>query len=332
MKSSNNSIVPIVRPGRPDNGTYCTLPMNWCDPNLLRFAKAAVDSGTLYYMKGRGGHAAQAGSLPGYEAFLPLWTSHEAALSCCCGVWERFVVRPLPCDGLRYFKDDFIMNRWGAVCYFSGNQEPVETAFLSLVAAIAREQGRRRGRARPRRCPQSQQSRHVSVSQSAPINPNLAGAVERFLKRGEQIGVAGHTSPKSELCAFERRFPNLMPGWYREVLEQAQIGDICFVADVKGLPWKGAGHFRDAETLLAEIEGAHPDIDLAEAGYLVLGAAGNGDGWVIRADSTPEEPVHLLQMSSYRDGDPRDYDCLLLHGASFAEFLDQIEPTADWHG
>ena len=25
MKSSNNSIVPIVRPGRPANGTYCTF-------------------------------------------------------------------------------------------------------------------------------------------------------------------------------------------------------------------------------------------------------------------------------------------------------------------
>ncbi len=160
----------------------------------------------------------------------------------------------------------------------------------------------------------------------------LFDAVNRFITKAQSLGAVGHRSAHAAFKAFEQRFPELMPPWYREVLEQTTIGDICFVADVKGLPWKGAGHFRDAETLLDEIEGAHPDIDLAEAGYLVLGAAGNGDGWVIRAGSTPDEPVHLLRMSSYRDGDPRDYNCLLLHGTSFAEFLDQVEPTTDWHG
>ncbi|MDP1587510.1 MAG: hypothetical protein Q8M07_07210, partial [Prosthecobacter sp.] len=80
--------------------------------------------------------------------------------------------------------------------------------------------------------------------------------------------------------------------------------------------------------LLIEIDGVFPDEELAKNGYLSIGAAGDGDCWVIRSSSTADDPVFLCRMSAYGTNDPADSkECLLKHSESFAAFLDEIEPT-----
>lgn len=163
------------------------------------------------------------------------------------------------------------------------------------------------------------------------MNPTLESACKAFVAKLAERGLSGKVSPEADLAAFETAFPGLLPSWYREVLATQPIADVCFEADVDGLPWGGEGHIRDAATLLPEIEGAYPDIDLTKEGYLVIGAGGDGDGWVIRSDSSPSDPVCLLRMSNWGGGDPRNANgCLLQHGASFPDFLARIQPTEQW--
>lgn len=155
----------------------------------------------------------------------------------------------------------------------------------------------------------------------------LSNACDHFVARLSSADIPGKVSSEADLNEFDRAFPGLMPHWYREVLATKPLADICFKAEVEGLPWGGEGHIRDAATLLPEIQGAHPDIDLTKVGYLVIGAAWSGDGWVIRSDSSPEDPVWHFSMSPWGSGDPRDTKgCLLIHGATFAEFLSKIDP------
>jgi hypothetical protein len=160
------------------------------------------------------------------------------------------------------------------------------------------------------------------------MNPTLEESCKNFVAKLAEHNLTGKISTESDLTAFEDAFPGLLPSWYREVLSTYPIADICFETVVEGLPWTGEGHIRDAATLLPEIEGAYPDIDLAKVGYLVIGAGGDGDGWVIRSDSSASDPVHLLRMSDWGGGDPQvTKGCLLQHGASFADFLSKIQPT-----
>jgi hypothetical protein len=159
------------------------------------------------------------------------------------------------------------------------------------------------------------------------MDATLEQACDSFVEKLSERGISGKTSSEADLAAFEASFPGLLPSWYREVLATKPIADICFEAEVEGLPWGGEGHIRDAATLLPEIEGAYPDLDLTKEGYLVIGAGGDGDGWVIRNSSTPSDPVHLLRMTCWGGGDPSDTaGCLLQHGTTFADFLSSIEP------
>lgn len=162
------------------------------------------------------------------------------------------------------------------------------------------------------------------------MDPTLEKACKEFVMKLSERGLSGKISPEADLVAFESAFPGLLPAWYRDVLASQPIADVCFEAEVDGLPWDGEGHIRDAATLLPEIEGAYPDIDLTKEGYLVIGAGGNGDGWVIRSDSSPSDPVCLLRMSDWDGGDPRNSNgCLLQHGTSFSDFLANIEPIEE---
>ncbi|MBK1854758.1 SMI1/KNR4 family protein [Verrucomicrobiaceae bacterium 5K15] len=155
----------------------------------------------------------------------------------------------------------------------------------------------------------------------------ISAALDSFIARAADAGIAGSLSSEPDIVAFEQRFPSLLPSWYREVLATKSIGDICFETEIEGLSWGGEGHIRDAATLLSEIEGAFPDLQLVDHGYLVIGAAGDGDCWVVRCDSSPSDPVQLLQMSAYGPGDPKESpDCLLSHGASFTDFLGKLDP------
>ena len=159
----------------------------------------------------------------------------------------------------------------------------------------------------------------------------LERACTTFVTKLSERGLSGKISSETDLAAFEAAFPGLLPLWYREVLASQPIADICFEGDVEGLPWVGAGHIRDAATLLPEIEGVYPDINLTKEGYLVIGAGGDGDGWVIRSDSSPSDAICLLRMSNWGGGDPRDTKgCLLQHGTSFPDFLSKIRPTEQW--
>jgi hypothetical protein len=162
------------------------------------------------------------------------------------------------------------------------------------------------------------------------MNAHLKQALDRFIARANAIGSVGHVTPPRDLARFDARFPSVMPGWYREVLQQASIGDITFCASSRlQLGWIPWGHFRDAATLLQEIPGVSPDDDLANAGYLALGAAGDGDCWVIRSSSTADDPVFLCRATSLDPtfGPDRSKDCLLKHSDSFAAFLDEITPS-----
>lgn len=160
------------------------------------------------------------------------------------------------------------------------------------------------------------------------MDATLNATADSFLQRCASVGVAGHISPEADLVELDSRFPGLIPVWYRELLATKKIGDICFETEVEGLSWGGEGHIRDAATLLVEIEGAHPDYQLADYGYLAIGAAGNGDCWVVRSDSSPSDRVYFLSSSSYGPGAPEDNPgCLLPHGSTFAEFLCRLEPV-----
>ncbi|MDP1592303.1 MAG: DUF2750 domain-containing protein, partial [Prosthecobacter sp.] len=192
---------------------------------MKQFAKAVIDCGTLYYMKGRGGYAAVEGSLPGFTAFMPLWASQEAANSQRCGEWEKYVIRPQPVDGLRYFKDDFVMNGWAAACYIEATDEWVEVSFLTLLAAVIREKGRRRIRKGNQRWgDDTHGSRHDARPEASSMSQDLREALDRFVARAKAKN--GHVSELPALAAFDTRFPGIMPAWYREVLEKSAIGDI----------------------------------------------------------------------------------------------------------
>jgi hypothetical protein len=120
-----------------------------------------------------------------------------------------------------------------------------------------------------------------------------------------------------------------MPPWYREVLETTPLGDITFRLKDPDFGCHPFGHFRDADTLLKEIDGVEPDERLARHGYLAIGAAGSGDCWVLRSRSSADEPVYLCESSSYGPGAPADWPgCLLPLGHCFAAFLDEIIPDS----
>ena len=160
------------------------------------------------------------------------------------------------------------------------------------------------------------------------MDPTLAASADSFLQRCSEADVTGVCSPEADLVAFDNRYPGLLPSWYRELLATKALGDICFETEVDGLDWGGEGHIRDAATLLVEVEGALPDSQLAEHGYLAIGAAGDGDCWVIRSGSSSSDPVFLLSFSSYGPGAPEENPgCLLPHGTSFADFLGRLAPV-----
>ena len=160
------------------------------------------------------------------------------------------------------------------------------------------------------------------------MDTNLSTTLDSFIQRATNAGIEGVSSSEADLVAFESRFPGLLPRWYREILATKKIGDICFETEVEGLSWIGEGHIRDAATLLIEIEGAFPDLQLVDDGFLSIGSAGNGDCWVLRSNSTPDDPAHLLEMSAYDPGNLHGApECLLRHGDSFLDFVGKLKPT-----
>jgi hypothetical protein len=162
------------------------------------------------------------------------------------------------------------------------------------------------------------------------MNTRLIESLSRFISRANASGCHGHVSPVADLAAFDERFPGVMPSWYREVLQTAPIADITFIPKDPNFGCNPFGHFRDAATQLVEIDGVEPDERLSIHGYLAIGAAGNGDCWVVRSSSNAEEPVFLCESSAYGPGAPSDSPkCLLMHSESFAAFLDEIIPDPD---
>lgn len=163
------------------------------------------------------------------------------------------------------------------------------------------------------------------------MDKTTTASIQFFITRASSIGVSGHRSSSSDVAAFKRQFPNLLPDWYAEILTTFPIGDICFVANVEGVDWEVAGHFRDAATLLAEVPGSEPDLELANNGYLVIGAAGNGDCWVIKQNSSISDAVSFLCSSSYGPGNPENSPgCLLKHASSFEDFMNKVSPSDSW--
>ena len=152
-------------------------------------------------------------------------------------------------------------------------------------------------------------------------------AVDRFLQQARESGAEGIVSSVEELNAFDHWFPGLLPTWYRELLATKPIGNLGFSAEVRGISCEGEGLFRDAATLLGEVEDAFPDVDLAQRGFLMICDAGDGDGWVIRADSTPDDPIEFVYLSDGGAGSLQDSDsCLISQGETLAEFLSALKP------
>ena len=160
------------------------------------------------------------------------------------------------------------------------------------------------------------------------MDTQLEMAVNGLLLRSENTGLKGRKSRKTDLDTFEDWFPGLLPDWYRELLESKELGGVFFESKVDGVSWEGEGHFRDAGSLLSEVEGAYPDVDLAQRGYLAICDDGDGSCWVIRADSTPEDPVEFVQMADYGGGNTHESDYIMINqGESFAEFLLSLKPA-----
>jgi hypothetical protein len=163
------------------------------------------------------------------------------------------------------------------------------------------------------------------------MEKTTAASIESFISSASSIGSTGIRSSSKDIAEFKRSFPSLLPDWYEEVLTSFPIGDLCFTTKVDGIDRAIAGHFRDAATLLAEVSGAEPDLELAHHGYLVIGAAGNGDGWVIKQGSSIFDPVSFLCFSSYGPGNPENSaGCLVQCASSFASFVDKLSPSNSW--